>query len=143
QPRDVVAATLDLFRSAIVEALLVMGAGLGLVGATSKIGVPANEAAREPQVDEKLAETEGAPAAPVETTVRRLTLPVATDEDMAVAVAVGPRGSVQAKTAPVEPEIPEAAPAPPESDLEPMIQNADTDEAMDPLLADALSKEQV
>ncbi|WP_135210350.1 hypothetical protein [Vitreimonas flagellata] len=37
--RELVASLLDLLRSGVVEMLLVLGAGLGLVGATSKLGV--------------------------------------------------------------------------------------------------------
>lgn len=94
--RGLVASLLDLMRSGIVEALLVMGAALSLTGATSQIGVP-REALSTETVDnddegEAVIPTPGAPQEPEAPPPPRFrhVLPVATAEDIAGAICVGP-----------------------------------------------------
>lgn len=133
-PRDLVSSLLDLLRSGVVEALLVMGAGLGLVGGMSRIGVPEGEAdfAPAPPREEEVLETEPAPEAqpdPVEEPTSRYVLPSADDQDVREAVAVGPHEA--AAPAPEQPEAPT-----PEAAPEPSVAPANTqEEAIDPLLA--------
>lgn len=107
-PRGVVAATLDLLRSGIVEALLVMGAGLGLAGATSRIGVPAISRETPGNTSEEtvtVAETTAAPEAPVTPEPkRRFTLPGATEEDFHRAAAIGPLAWAAASAEASDPE---------------------------------------
>lgn len=133
--RGLVASLLDLLRSAVVEAMLVMGAGLGLVGATSQLGVPkvARETSPDPEI---VAETEPAPEMPQEPVQRRrFTLPVATEEDYAIAAVIGPmaRAEPQPSAEPVEPA---ADPEPAEA----LAEDADAREDMDPLAAEFLGE---
>jgi hypothetical protein len=90
--RGVVASFLDLMRSGVVEAMLVLGAGLGLAGGVSQLGVPKVKEEDEPLIEpEPVAENEPAPPDPEpEVPRRRFVLPEATDQDRAEAVAVGP-----------------------------------------------------
>ena len=149
--RNVVASLLDLMRSAVVEALLVMGAGLGLVGATSKLGVPAEEQRETENVsrestddagesEEIQVEVEPVAADPTPQPARfRFRLPNATDEDRAAALAIGPRIDVVA----VEPEETADEPAPVEPAPEPAVAADDDNQAeaeIDPFLADELAR---
>lgn len=91
--RGVISSFLDLMRSGVVEALLVLGAGLGLAGGVSQIGVPKAKE-EEPLIEpepEPLPENEPAPPEPEpDLPRRRFVLPEATDQDRAEAVAWGP-----------------------------------------------------
>lgn len=89
--RGVISSFLDLMRSGVVEALLVLGAGLGLAGGVSQLGVP-KAIEEETEVEpEPLAENEPAPPEPEpELPRRRFTLPEATEQDFLEAAAVGP-----------------------------------------------------
>jgi hypothetical protein len=124
--RGIVASFLDLMRSGVVEALLVLGVGLGLAGGTSQIGVPkARDEEPEPEAEpEPVEETEPAPPEPEpDLPRRRYVLPEATDQDRTEASAVGPHAPVQAKapeTDNVDPGAPEAQPEEPvtEDDLD-------------------------
>lgn len=146
--RPVTASVLDLLRSATIEMLLVMGAGLSLIGATSRAFVPAggDRFSRETIGGaETVAETTAAPTeeppAPVR---RRYTLPAATADDHARAAAIGP----VAWAAPAE----AVEPVQPESGLdgepEPIVDEPGTatetpeeiDETIDPLVAEHLSQ---
>lgn len=119
--RPLTASVLDLFRSAVVELLLVMGAALGLIGATSRVGVPSNEetvnVTRENQGGkhdpEFVRETEPAPEEPPQPPVRRrFTLPHAIPADLEAAVAMGPLQWQAAEAEPVaEPETADEIPA--------------------------------
>lgn len=95
--RGLVSSLLDLLRSGVVEALLVMGAGLGLAGAVSRVGVPKDEASFAGAVDEevRVEPTQAAPEdpAPEPPPRRRFVLPSATAEDYEQAVAVGPHAA--------------------------------------------------
>jgi len=138
--RGLVASLLDLLRSGVVEALLVMGAALGLVVAPSEIGVPKAKP-EEDKPAEVVAETEPAPEAePVPPPKRRFVLPLATEQDYAEAVAVGPVAAPVAE--PTPPATDDAPPAEPLSDdpSDPVPPVAETlaDEPVDPLLADIL-----
>lgn len=146
--RGLVASLLDLLRSGVVEALLVMGAGLGLAVGTSRAGVPAGEvsfAGAEPV--ETVAETAPAPEAPPEPAPRRrFVLPVATQPDYAEAVAVGPlAGPVCPSDEPQATHTAETEETPVESpgaDGDPTTIIPPEDEApVDPLLAAALEME--
>lgn len=141
--RGLVASLLDLLRSGVVEALLVMGAGLGLSGSLSRVGVPKDEASFASAEDslEVVAETPAAPEAPAEPTPkRRFVLPEATAEDLALALAIGPlAASPVASDEPdptVEPETPEPAPGPSNDDAGAIPANE-----VDPLMAAALQDE--
>ena len=145
--RGLVASLLDLLRSGVVEALLVMGAGLGLSGSLSRVGVPKDEpsfaGAEDPP--EVVAETPAAPEAPPEPAPRRrFVLPEATAEDLALALAIGPLAAspVAADEPPAthEAETPEAAPAPSNDDVDATINSSPANE-VDPLVAAALREE--
>jgi hypothetical protein len=73
------------------RALLVLGAGLGLAGGISQVGVPKLKE-EEPVIEpETVAENEPAPPEPEpDLPRRRFVLPEATDQDRTEAVAVGP-----------------------------------------------------
>lgn len=94
--RGVISSFLDLMRSGVVEALLVLGAGLGLAGGVSQLGVPKakdEDDIVEPE-PESVAVTEPAPPEPEpeqDMPRRRFVLPEATDQDFTEAAAVGPR----------------------------------------------------
>lgn len=148
--RPVTASVLDLLRSATIEMLLVMGAGLSLVGATSRVGVPVggDAAARQKLEPETVAPTtaraeEAAEPPPAR---RRFTLPVATDEDYALAAAIGPTAWAP-PAAVVETPEPEA---PADEVPEPIVDEPATateteakiDEEIDPLVAEQLREEQ-
>ena len=65
--RTIVSTLLDLMRSGVVEGLLILGAGLGLAGSVSRIGVPKDEpdfAPAPPRDEVKVEETDAAPEAP-------------------------------------------------------------------------------
>lgn len=108
--RGVVASFLDLMRSGVVEAMLVLGAGLGLAGSVSQLGVPKVKEEDDPAIEpEPVAESEPAPPDPEpEVPRRRFVLPEATDQDRAEAVAVGPHARPLSSEA--EPEKTAAAP---------------------------------
>ena len=146
--RSLVASLLDLLRSGVVEALLVMGAGLGLSGSVSRVGVPKDEpsfASAPPPEPEIVAEAPPAPEAPPEPAPRRrFVLPEATAEDLALALAIGPLAASPAASdepAPAEgPETPEAAPEASNDDEEATtISEPETE--VDPLVAAALRNE--
>ena len=158
-PRGVVAATLDLLRSGIVEALLVMGAGLGLAGATSRIGVPPISRETPGNNTEEtvtVAETTAAPEAPVTPEPkRRFTLPPAEDEDYRRAAAIGPLAWASAgeaeQEAPSEPPDETAATEAAAATAEPMpegpaeapeFETAEQEQAIDPLMAAHLHNEE-
>lgn len=111
--RGVVSSFLDLMRSGVVEAMLVLGAGLGLAGSVSQIGVPKvneEEPIAEPE-PEPLQENEPAPPEPEpDLPRRRFVLPEATDQDRLEAVAVGPHPAKPLSEG--DPEKPSAAPNP-------------------------------
>lgn len=130
--RGLVSSLLDLLRSGVVEALLVMGAGLGLAGATSRIGVPSGETvSREKNVNAEEIVAETAPAEPEPDAPpprRRFTLPLALPPDYAAAAVVGPAAWTQAEEPVAEDapaEAPEAADAPaepaPEAEVDPLV----------------------
>lgn len=136
--RGLVSSLLDLLRSGVVEALLVMGAGLGLAGATSRIGVPASEnVPREKRVapeTETVAETQAAPSEePVAPKPRRFTLPHAMAQDFERAAVVGPQP--WAKEPPAEARVDDD----PEPVAEPAPEHVDE---IDPLLAEAAAAAQ-
>jgi len=138
--RDVVASFSDAMRSGLFEALITMGAGLSLVGATSQIGVgkplDTRETPEEPE-EPALNDVDPPPAAPQEDERRyRFTLPTATDEDVETANAIGP---TQPETAAPEEPAPEAAP---EEEPAPEPAQADADPFEDdPLAADHIMNE--
>lgn len=132
--RGLVASLLDLMRSGVVEALLVMGAGLGLAVGVSRVGVPAPTKEPEPEI---VAETAPAPEAPPEPPPRRkFVLPVATDEDIALAVVIGPIAAAAPEPMPTPPDEPAPAGEAPEEPVAPV-----DDELVDPLVAEALAQE--
>lgn len=145
-PRATVASLLDLMRSGVVEALLMLGAGLGLAVATSKVGVPKPiDLPAEPEAPvENVAETPPAPEAPVEAPPpRRFVLPVATDADYAAAVVVGPHAPPEQAAPTIEPETAAPLETPSEAADEPAAetpQEAPTEE-IDPLAAAAAMKD--
>lgn len=143
--RGLVSSLLDLLRSGVVEALLVMGAGLGLAGGLSRVGVPQGEAdfAPAPPVDEVRVEpTDPAPEAPADPPPRsRYVLPVAEESDYAAAVAVGPRQHApqEAASEPLPETHADAA-----VDDEPSVapqEAQETPETLDPLAAAELENE--
>lgn len=110
--RDLVSSLLDLLRSGVVEALLVMGAALGLVGGTSRIGVPKDEASFAPAPPEEVLETPPAPEAePEPPPRRRFVLPEADDRDFAEAVVIGPHAPAAGNSPPGDTEGAENGPA--------------------------------
>lgn len=154
--RTTVSSLLDLARSGLVEALLMMGAGLGLVGATSRVGVPTPAAKPEDEfvATEPKADAEPADPAPPPPPRRRYVLPTATDEDIAQASAIGPHGSVSRSEPDVEPQDRNAHPGPadddggaiPADDPEPQAEpqpepQAEPQADIDPLVADQLNRE--
>lgn len=146
-PRTIVAAIMDLLRSGVIEILLVLGAGLTIHAAPSRIGVPKGEADFAPapprEEEVRVEETGAAPDAPPEPPPkRRFVLPLANAEDYEQAVAVGPLARVEAP--PVSEPEPEAAP-PPETEEAPVEspQAADAPvEEIDPLVAAHLNNEE-
>lgn len=129
--RSLVSTLLDLMRSGVVEALLILGAGLGLAGSVSRIGVPKHEEsfAPAPSVEDVVAPTEPAPSAPAEPPPRRRNvLPAATEQDLAEAVVVGPHA--------VQP-APEPEPKAVQEPEEPTV----AEEEIDPLVAEQLVEE--
>ncbi len=148
--RGVVAATLDLLRSAVVEALLVLGLGLGLAAAAPK--KPKLEELEEEQFER----TTDAPQSPPENKPadeppppppkRRFVLPTATEEDLRLAVAIGPhRPAPQPapQDGPTEPIDPPAEPTPPEQPKPPVEPANDDLLGDDDLTADPLIKERM
>lgn len=142
--RGLVSSLLDLLRSGVVEALLVMGAGLGLAVGTSRVGVPEGEASFAPAPPEPVdivAETPPAPEAPAEPPPRRrFVLPTATAEDMAQAAVVGPLAAspepVETAEAAEAPETQKTAPESSEAADEPVA--AETE--IDPMVAAELEQ---
>ncbi len=137
--RSLVSSLLDLLRSGVVEALLVMGAGLGLAGATSRVGVPKEtEAPAAAEYEEEVVEEvdpapqDEPPPQPV-TPNPRFVLPVATAEDYANAVAVGPNPA----PTPQEPAVEQSAET--EAPVEPQPEPEAID---DPLVAEQLAREE-
>jgi len=140
--RGLVASLLDLLRSGVVEALLVMGAGLGLSGSLSRVGVPKDEASFAPaDPPEVVAETAPAPEAPPEPAPRRrFVLPEATAEDLALALAIGPlAASPAAASEPPATDAPETPEAPPAASNDDEYSEPATE--VDPLMAAALQDE--
>lgn len=149
--RPVTASVLDLLRSATIEMLLVMGAGLSLIGATSRAFVPTGAVRERTGEAETVAETTAAPAdeppAPVR---RRYTLPAATAGDYARAAAVGPVAApIMAETV-VTPEAESGAgevrePITETIDTQAAEQTAESnleiDDQIDPLVAEHLTTE--
>lgn len=152
--RGLVASLLDLARSGIVEALLILGAGLSLTAATSQIGVPreaqSTETGDKDEADaETVTATEGAPQEPEPAPPpprRRFVLPVATAEDIAKAFVVGPAPRPELQ---LEPDAAiaegweskdgdEALSAPEEPAAENAVHEAP--EAIDPLIAEAMAQ---
>jgi len=143
--RGLVSSLLDLLRSGVVEGLLVMGAALGLVGGTSRLGVPTGEASFAAADDPDpiiVEETQSAPDAPAEPPPRRrFVLPEASDQDMLEAVVIGPNGVPAASDAPAEDLPPPADPTPePVTAAEEAPVEVAADE-IDPLLAAELERE--
>lgn len=141
--RDVVASFSDAMRSGLFEALIMMGAGLSLVGATSQLGVGKPLDTREtsePEPEEVQNEVDPPPAAPPEEEQRsyKFTLPTAMAADYETANAIGPLSPETPEPAPAEPE----GPAPEDPAPEPSVAADDdpTDEP-DPLADEHLMKE--
>lgn len=139
--RDLVSSLLDLLRSGVVEALLVMGAALGLVGGTSRLGVPKDEASFAPAPPDDVLETPPAPEAePEPPPRRRFVLPEANEQDFSEAVVIGPHAPAAATDAPGEAEGSENDPAPdaPAAAEEAPVQ---PEPEIDPLIASELERE--
>lgn len=85
--RGVVASTLDLMRSAVVEALLILGLGLGLAKAVERAPVAREEEGVVAPTPVETPQEQPPPPPPK----RRFVLPTATAEDYAEAFVVGPR----------------------------------------------------
>ncbi len=153
-PRPLVASNLDLSRSAIVEALLILGAALSLAGSVSQLGVPREALSTDDKAGdegEPVDATDGAPREPEPAPPpprTRFVLPMATPEDLIAALAVGP-----APRPTVEPPVDNGWDAP-QNDGAPAADNdapadearpepaeaADNDDFDDPLLRDALNR---
>lgn len=133
--RGLVSSLLDLLRSGVVEALLVMGAGLGLVEAIRPAPPKVED---EAPVVEDLPPVEAPPEAPPEPAPRRrFVLPAATEEDFAQALAVGPHpvtppsGEAGAENAETEPSGAADDPVSHETPEEPLV-------VEDPLVAEQM-----
>lgn len=132
--RPVTASVLDLFRSAVVEMLLIMGGALGLIGATSRVGVGSG-VSREKLESETVLPTTAQPEEeppPQQRARPRFTLPAATPQDFATAAVIGPLAGTAA------PETPE--PETPASD-DPGAIDGEAGEEIDPLTAAHLNPE--
>lgn len=135
--RGIVSSFLDLMRSGVVEALLVLGAGLGLAGSVSQLGVPKakeeDDVTAEPE-PENVEVNEPAPPEPEpDLPRRRFVLPEATDQDLAEAAAIGPH----ARPAPSEGDAEKTAAAPNADEDTPVSHETSDDEPPidDPLAA--------
>jgi hypothetical protein len=144
--RPVTASVLDLLRSAVVEMLLVMGAALGLVGSTSRIGVPVGTVETIGGAETVAATASAPPDEPPPPVKRRYTLPAATAEDHERAATIGPVAWAPPVAEPMPPESPEPA----SGDPEPIVDVSQNDvpdeggpefqEEIDPLVAEHLSQ---
>lgn len=134
-PRADAASLMDAMRSGLVEALLFIGLSLGLVPALSRAGVPGETRETPPEPEPEIVE-ETPPAPPEEEGPRRrFVLPAATEEDYALAKAVGPIPRPAPESAPPGPEAPDAPQEPrhvPENEPPP--------EEIDPLLRERMAR---
>lgn len=133
--RDVVASLSDAMRSGLFEALVMMGAGLSLVGATSKLGVPGETRETPPEPEPEIVEETPPPPPEEEGPRRRFVLPAATEEDYALAKAVAPIPRPATQSATPEPE-PAGAPDEPRHAPE----NEPATEETDPLVRERMAR---
>ncbi len=132
-PRADAASLMDAMRSGLVEALIFIGLALGLVPALSRAGAPVEtrETAVE-TIEVEIVEETPAPPPEEEGPRRRFVLPAATEEDYALAAAVGP---IPRPTPEAAPESGEPAPGP--QDAPEQVENEPAEE-IDPLVRERM-----
>ena len=140
-PRADAASLMDAMRSGLVEALVFIGLALGLVPALSRAGVPVEtrETIEEGPPPEIVEETP-TPPPEEEGPRRRFVLPSATEDDYALAKAVGPIPRPATETPPQEPEAPHA----PQGEPEPVKNEHPVDDGDDdPLVRERMARARV